>query len=78
MKSNNEIIPCVIQGKFRIKGIDTTNPVAVGDFVDFDFPEGEQVGLITKIHERKNYIIRKSTNLSKTAHIIKLNGIKFQ
>lgn len=70
---------CKIKGKFRIKGIKNTNPVAVGDRVFFDIqPEnnGEKehnIGLITTIEERKNYIIRRSQNLSKQAHIIAAN-----
>lgn len=69
------IIPCKIKGKFRMKGIRTTNPITVGDRVDFILKEdnNEQVGLINKIETRKNYIIRKSTNLSKQAHIIAAN-----
>lgn len=63
---------CRIKGKFRIKGITSTNPVAVGDVVDFDFEENNN-GVITNIHERKNYIIRKSVNLSKQVHIIASN-----
>ncbi len=66
---------CRIKGKFRIKGIKSTNPVAVGDVVDFDLESigGETVGVITDIHERENYIIRKSVNLSKRTHIIATN-----
>lgn len=63
---------CRIKGKFRIKGITSTNPVAVGDIVDFDIEENSN-GVITNIHERKNYIIRKSVNLSKQVHIIASN-----
>ncbi|MCF8298279.1 MAG: ribosome small subunit-dependent GTPase A [Saprospiraceae bacterium] len=70
---NNNIIECRIKGKFRMKGLKSTNPLAVGDKVDFDFHETENIGLITKIYERKNYIIRKSTNLSKLVHIIAAN-----
>ena len=57
---------CRIKGKFRIKGIKSTNPVAVGDVVDFETEETADTvtGIITNIHERKNYIIRKSVNLS--------------
>lgn len=64
-----------IKGKFRIKGIKSTNPVAVGDMVDFDLDETSDAitGLIHTIHERKNYIIRKSVNLSKQVHIIASN-----
>lgn len=68
-----ETTPCKIKGKFRTKGIVSTNPVAVGDKVDFIILKEEGTGLITKIHERKNYIIRRSINLSRKAHIIACN-----
>lgn len=66
---------CRIKGKFRIQGIKSTNPVAVGDRVDFDVDTKSDVetGVITNIHERENYIIRKSVNLSKQTHIIASN-----
>jgi ribosome biogenesis GTPase len=66
---------CRIKGKFRIKGIKSTNPVAVGDQVEFEIEAlgDEGVGTITKIKDRKNYIIRKSVNLSKQTHIIAAN-----
>jgi ribosome biogenesis GTPase len=66
---------CRIKGKFRIKGIKSTNPVAVGDQVEFEIEAlgDEVVGTITKIKDRKNYIIRKSVNLSKQTHIIAAN-----
>lgn len=66
---------CRIKGKFRIKGIKSTNPVAVGDVVDFDLDTKSDVatGVITHIQERENYIIRKSVNLSKQTHIIASN-----
>lgn len=66
---------CRIKGKFRIKGIKSTNPVAVGDKVEFKLDEkgAENEGVINKIHERENYIIRKSVNLSKQTHIIASN-----
>ncbi len=63
---------CRIKGKFRIKGIKSTNPVAVGDIVDFEIEDSGN-GVINNIHERKNYIIRKSVNLSKQVHIIAAN-----
>jgi ribosome biogenesis GTPase len=66
-------LDCRIKGKFRIKGITTTNPVAVGDIVDFDMEPEQQTGVITKLHERRNYIIRKSINLSKQGQIIAAN-----
>ena len=66
---------CRIKGKFRIKGIKSTNPIAVGDEVDFKLETigDEEVGVITKIHERKNFIVRKSVNLSKQTHVIASN-----
>ncbi|AXG73293.1 ribosome small subunit-dependent GTPase A [Flavobacterium arcticum] len=72
---NGTFYECRIKGKFRIQGIKSTNPVAVGDIVDFEIEEtGDGVdATITVIHERKNYIIRKSVNLSKQVHIIASN-----
>lgn len=66
---------CRIKGKFRLKGIKSTNPVAVGDVVDFELDKTADIvtGVITDIHERKNYLIRKSVNLSKQVHIIAAN-----
>ncbi|MVN90453.1 ribosome small subunit-dependent GTPase A [Mucilaginibacter aquatilis] len=64
---------CRIKGKFRIKGLTTTNPVAVGDKVDFDLEPDQDQGVITKLYDRSNYIIRKSINLSKQAQIIAAN-----
>ncbi len=70
---NGKIYDCRIQGKFRIRGIKSTNPVAVGDHVTFE-PEAEKnTGVITHIRDRKNYLIRKSVNLSKQKHIIAAN-----
>lgn len=66
---------CRIKGKFRIKGIKSTNPIAVGDVVDFELDHSADIvtGVITNIHNRKNYLIRKSVNLSKQVHIIAAN-----
>ncbi|MFB9841052.1 ribosome small subunit-dependent GTPase A [Mucilaginibacter ginsenosidivorans] len=64
---------CRIKGIFRTKGITTTNPIAVGDNVDFEMEPEQGTGVITKLHPRKNYIIRKSINLSKQAQIIAAN-----
>ena len=66
---------CRIKGKFRIKDIKSTNPVAVGDQVEFYLEQAgdETVGVITEILDRKNYIIRKSVKLSKQTHIIAAN-----
>lgn len=63
---------CRIKGKFRIKGIKNTNPVAVGDSVSFELEDSGN-DVIRDIHPRKNYIIRKSVNLSKQTHIIASN-----
>lgn len=76
---NEELFECKIKGNFRIKDIKSTNPVAVGDRVEFtslnetDTKTGRKIGLISSISERKNYIIRRSPNLSKQSHIIAAN-----
>ncbi|MFD2915577.1 ribosome small subunit-dependent GTPase A [Psychroserpens luteus] len=66
---------CRIKGKFRLKGIKSTNPIAVGDIVDFELETNndDETGVIHNIHERTNYIVRKSVNLSKQTHIIASN-----
>ncbi len=64
---------CKLKGKFRINGIRTTNPVAVGDKVEFLLNDDDNIGIIFKIYERRNYIIRKATKLSKASHIIATN-----
>lgn len=77
--SDGNLIECRIKGNFRIKGIRSTNPIAVGDQVELteqredNNSEGAVTGLITNIIERKNYIIRKAPNLSKESHIIAAN-----
>ncbi|MBQ7818992.1 MAG: ribosome small subunit-dependent GTPase A [Bacteroidales bacterium] len=63
---------CKVKGNFRLKGIRTTNPVAVGDIVNIDLI-GEDSAYITEIKPRKNYIIRKASNLSKESHILAAN-----
>jgi ribosome biogenesis GTPase len=70
-----ETYECRMKGKFRIKGIKSTNPIAVGDVVDFELEtDNDQVsGIIFNIHDRVNYIVRKSVNLSKQTHIIAAN-----
>ncbi len=69
---------CKVKGNFRIKNIKSTNPVAVGDYVSFtiDMPhksDFKTTGWITSVDDRKNYIVRRSPNLSKRAHIIAAN-----
>lgn len=73
--ADGTIIECRIKGKFRLKGIKSTNPIAVGDHVDFELETSADTntGSIHHIHERKNYIVRKSVNLSKQIHIIAAN-----
>lgn len=66
------LVPCKVKGNFRLKGIRTTNPVAVGDVVNYEMNR-EGFAFITRIEERRNYIIRKSSNLSKQAHILATN-----
>jgi ribosome biogenesis GTPase len=72
LSENGNTVECRIKGLFRIKGIKSTNPVAVGDTVEFEV-DSEGHGMIHKIGERKNYIIRKSINLSKQSHILAAN-----
>ena len=76
---DGDLIECRIKGNFRLKGIRSTNPIAVGDHVEFSEQrednnlEGAITGMITNIEERKNYIIRKAPNLSRESHIIAAN-----
>lgn len=70
--SNGDIVDCTIRGKLRLKGVKTTNPVTVGDFVQVELSD-KNSGVITAVNDRKNYIIRKSTNLSRESHIIAAN-----
>jgi len=69
--ADNTRVICRIRGKLRLDGIKSTNPVSVGDRVLFD-TEGEE-GVIYEIQERKNYVIRRSSNLSKESHILAAN-----
>ena len=71
--NSGETINCRIKGKFRTLDIKTTNPIAVGDKVEVEREPDQDTGLITTLHPRKNYIIRKSVNLSKQAQIIAAN-----
>lgn len=66
-------ISCRVKGNFRIKGIRSTNPVAVGDMVVLSEPGPDGVAFITAIEPRRNYIIRRASNLSKASHIIAAN-----
>lgn len=71
--SSGNFIVCRLKGKLRIKGLKVTNPVSVGDIVEIEMEKGKETGLISKIDSRKNYLIRKSVNLSKQYHIIASN-----
>lgn len=71
--AEGDIIDCRLRGNFRIKGIKSTNPIAVGDFVEFELQSTDGTGLITSVEERRNCIIRRSTKLSKQTHIIAAN-----
>lgn len=78
VKCENTEFECRIKGKLRIKGIRTTNPLSVGDIVYFKeqnevSESGLPMGVIERLQKRKNYIIRKSVNLSKESHIIAAN-----
>ncbi|MFB0924891.1 MAG: ribosome small subunit-dependent GTPase A [Vicingaceae bacterium] len=70
--NDGERIEARIKGKFRLKGIKSTNPIAVGDIVTLK-EEQDGTAVISAIDKRKNYIIRKSVNLSKRSHIIAAN-----
>ena len=67
-----QLVECKIKGNFRLKDIKSTNPIAVGDRVNVILNQ-EGTGFINEIEERKNYIVRKSSNLSKQSHILGAN-----
>lgn len=75
VESDGIFYACRIKGKLRLKGIKSTNPIAVGDWVFFEVDQNvsEPEGTIVEIEERHNYIVRKSVNLSKQTHIIASN-----
>ena len=86
LTDDGDTIDCKIKGKFRLKGIRSTNPVAVGDRVSLSLPPSSDGGVspktdqrtaggvfITEIEDRRNYVIRKSSNLSKQSHILAAN-----
>jgi len=73
---DGQFFACKVKGNFRLRGIRSTNPVAVGDWVEITPPStggGESGSFITEIHDRRNYIIRRASNLSKQSHIIAAN-----
>ena len=69
---DGKIVVCSLRGKIRLQGLRTTNPIAAGDYVDVEM-DSDGNGSINRIHDRTNYIIRKSVNLSKEAQIIAAN-----
>ena len=71
MDENRVLYECRVKGKLRLKGMNTTNPIAVGDWVSFENIEGSEC--ITDIHARENYLIRKSVKKSSQGHIIAAN-----
>ncbi len=72
-KEDGKYVSCRIKGKFRIRGIRTTNPVAVGDLVEVESLSGDDAWVITHIYNRHNYIIRRATKLSKESHVLAAN-----
>ena len=72
VRTADGIIECRIKGNFRLKGIKSTNPVAVGDYVKIDVRE-DGTAYIVDIETRRNYIVRKASNLSKQSHILAAN-----
>ena len=72
---NDKLIKCKIKGKLRLENIISTNPIAVGDFVEYEIQidDSKEIGIISKVYERQNYILRKSVNLSKQTHILAAN-----
>lgn len=73
LNQEGQFVDCIFKGKYKISGIRSTNPIAVGDHVTYRMEENEQTGLIFEIADRKNYIIRRASNLSKETHIIAAN-----
>ena len=69
---NGDLAECKMKGNLRLKEIRSTNPIAVGDFVTFSMNQ-DGTGLISEILDRKNYIVRRSSNLSKQSHILASN-----
>ena len=73
LTDDGQAIDCKIKGNFRLRGIRSTNPVAVGDRVEIKVSPEQAVAFITEIKDRRNWIIRKSQNLSKQSHILAAN-----
>jgi ribosome biogenesis GTPase / thiamine phosphate phosphatase len=73
LSESGNIIDCRLRGRLKISGSKATNPIAVGDEVSYYLEEGSRKGIITEILDRRNYIIRKATKLSRQTHVIAAN-----
>lgn len=73
LRSDGRIIDCSVKGKLRISDFRTTNPIAVGDYILFEADKMNDSGIITEVLERRNWILRKASNLSKHSQIIAAN-----
>jgi len=73
LSSNGDHVECIVRGKFRIKGLKATNPVAVGDEVLFEYSETEEKGVIQQILPRRNYILRRAIGHSRKVHVLAAN-----
>jgi len=73
LNNAGNVIDCTVRGKLRIRELRTTNPIAVGDSVLFEFDRKNNSGIITEVLDRRNYILRKSSNLSRHSQIIAAN-----
>lgn len=73
VKSQGRYISCKVRGTLRQEGFESTNPIVVGDKVKFEMVEGEDIGLIADLEERRNYLVRKSIKQSRRKHIIAAN-----
>lgn len=73
MGEDEQLYKCTIRGKLRLKSSRSTNPVTVGDLVNIDIEGNENTGSISNVNPRKNYIIRRSSNLSRESHVIAAN-----
>ena len=71
-RETGEVTDCRLRGNYRLRGNKQTNPVAVGDEVEYDLQE-DGTGVIGEVHDRRNYIVRKATKLSKQTHVIAAN-----
>ena len=69
---SGQLVDCRLRGNYRLRGNKQTNPVAVGDVVDFE-PQDDGTGVIVDVHDRRNYIVRRATKLSKQTHVIAAN-----